>query len=89
MRRNMAFCWRTLHLARQQSCGLYAAHMRPCGLMRQCGSYAASCGSCGHAVHAVHAAHAVHCGPCGSCGSCDPIFVGFELISLLYLWDLN
>ncbi|KAJ6841837.1 hypothetical protein M6B38_304655 [Iris pallida] len=34
MRRNVAFCWRTLHLARQQSCGLYAAHMRPCGLMR-------------------------------------------------------
>ncbi|KAJ6850773.1 hypothetical protein M6B38_114775 [Iris pallida] len=78
MRRNVAFCWRTLHLARQQSCGLYAAHMRPCGLMR-------------HAAHMrPHAAHAAMrfmrfmrpcgscgpCGPCGSCGSCA-------------LWDLN
>ncbi|KAJ6833857.1 hypothetical protein M6B38_339170 [Iris pallida] len=49
MRRNVAFCWRTLHLARQQSCGSYAASCGSC-VMRSyaaCGSYAASCGSCG------------------------------------------
>ncbi|KAJ6849231.1 hypothetical protein M6B38_269500 [Iris pallida] len=80
MRRNVAFCWRTLHLARQQS----AVFMRLiCGHAVLCGmrSYAASCGSCGHA--AMRLIRFMR--PCGSCGSCDPIFVGFELISLLYL----
>ncbi|KAJ6849230.1 hypothetical protein M6B38_269495 [Iris pallida] len=36
MRRNVAFCWRTLHLARQQSCA-YAAMRRISGHAVLCG----------------------------------------------------
>ncbi|KAJ6834744.1 hypothetical protein M6B38_333470 [Iris pallida] len=60
---------------------LICGHAVLCGMRLICGLMRLM-RPCGHAVERLMRFMR-------PCGSCDPIFVGFELISLLYLWDLN